>query len=598
MKNMRVSSKLIVSFLIVGVLAVAVGGVGIFGMMQISDSGSYKYENIIEPMPYLAGTERTLLVIRIHVREMVMASMTGDFAVVETEFASIAGLLPVLDGYMAACRALIRDPEAMRLFDEARALYENNLVPVVVSIYEASQTADIPVILNAMELCRYYSDRILENFWQCFQIMVSEGQALSQYATSLARTLLVAIIVALAVALGATIFLTLYVSGMISRPIALLTSTFDDVASGDLTRRLPDEGKDEIARASRSFNKTMDEFRKMIFAIKSQAGTLSKIGNDLASNMTQTASAIRQIADNIRSIKGRVQNQSTSVTETNATMEQITVNINTLNANVERQTGAVEQASSALEQMMANIQSVTSTLGKNAASVKELQESSETGRYSLQGVAADIQEIARESDSLLEINSVMKNIASQTNLLSMNAAIEAAHAGKAGQGFAVVADEIRKLAESAGEQSKTIGNVLKKIKGSMDKITRSTDNAINKFEAIDQSVRIVVEQEEAIRRAMEEQRHGSRQVLGASGQVSEITQQVKGGSLEMLEGSKEVIWESKNLEKATLEITDGINEMADGADKINMAVNSVNELSDKNQKNISSLVQAVSQFKV
>jgi len=140
--------------------------------------------------------------------------------------------------------------------------------------------------------------------------------------------------------------------------------------------------------------------------------------------------------------------------------------------------------------------------------------------------------------------------------------------------------------------------VLKKIKGSMDKITRSTDNAINKFEAIDQSVRIVVEQEEAIRRAMEEQSHGSRQVLGASGQVSKITQQVKGGSLEMLKGSKEVIRESKNLEKATLEITDGINEMADGADKINMAVNSVNELSGKNQKNISSLVQAVSQFKV
>jgi len=132
----------------------------------------------------------------------------------------------------------------------------------------------------------------------------------------------------------------------------------------------------------------------------------------------------------------------------------------------------------------------------------------------------------------------------------------------------------------------------------MDKITRFTDNAINKFEAIDQSVRIVVEQEEAIRRAMEEQSPGSRQVLGASEQVSEITRQVKGGSLEMLEGSREVIREGKNLEKATLEITDGINEMADGADKINMAVNSVNEPSGKNQKNISSLVQAVSQFKV
>jgi len=192
----------------------------------------------------------------------------------------------------------------------------------------------------------------------------------------------------------------------------------------------------------------------------------------------------------------------------------------------------------------------------------------------------------------------MENIASQTNLLSMNAAIEAAHAGEAGKGFAVVADEIRKLAESSSEQSKTIGTVLKKIKGSMDKITRSTDNVLQKFEAIDHGVRTVAEQEEVIRAAMEEQGEGSRQVLQASGQVSEITQQVKGGSQEMLEGSREVIQESKNLEIATQEIANGINEMATGADEVNRAVNSVNELTGQNRENISVLVQAVSQFKV
>ena len=268
MKNMRVSAKLIVSFLIVGVLAVTVGGVGISGMLQIADSGSHKYENIIEPMPYLASAERTLLVIRIHVREMVMASMTGDFALVEEEFGNIVSLLPVLDEYMSAYRALIRDPEAIRLFDEARALYENDLVPVVVSIYEASQTADIPAILAAMELCRMYSDIILGNFDRCFQIMVNEGMVSSQYATGLARALLVTIIVALVIALGTIIFLTVYLSNMISRPIGLLTSTFDDVAGGDLTKRLPDEGRDEISRASRSFNKTMDELREMITANK------------------------------------------------------------------------------------------------------------------------------------------------------------------------------------------------------------------------------------------------------------------------------------------------------------------------------------------
>jgi methyl-accepting chemotaxis protein len=378
----------------------------------------------------------------------------------------------------------------------------------------------------------------------------------------LRRNLLIIGVVSLAIV---AIVMLVFIVRML-KPIGLLTFTLDGTADGDLTKRLPEEGNDEIARASRSFNKTMEELRKMITAIKQQAGSLADIGDNLASNMTETASAMNEITANIRSIKGRVLNQSASVTETNATMEQVTVNIDKLSNHVEHQTGAVSQASSAIEEMMANIQSVSATLLKNVENVRDLQESSETGRASLQEVVADIQEIARESDGLLEINSVMENIASQTNLLSMNAAIEAAHAGEAGRGFAVVADEIRKLAESSGEQSKVIGSVLKKIKDSMDKITRSTDNVLNKFEAIDQGVRTVAEQEEGIRGAMDEQSRVSKQVLGASGQVSEITQQVKGGSLEMLEGSKEVILESKNLERVTQEITSGINEMAAGAD--------------------------------
>ena len=599
MKNMKVSAKLIISFLIVGVLAVAVGGVGIFGMRQISDSGSYKYENIIEPMPYLAGTERTLLVIRIHVREMVMASMTGDFATVETEFGNIVRLLPVLDEYMTTYRALIRDPEAIRIFDQARALYENDLVPVVVSIYEASQIADIPAILSAMELCRYYSDRILAKFEQCFQIMVYEGQTTSQYATNLAQTLLFAIIAALAIALAATIFLTFYVSGMISRPIGLLTATFDDVAGGDLTKRLPEGGgNDEIARASRSFNKTMKELGKMISAIKSQSGKMSEIGNDLASDMSQTAAAMNKITANIQSIQTRILNQNASVSESNAIMEQVVSNINKLNTHVENQSSNISQASSAIEQMVANTRSVTDTLINNGANVKTLMEASESGRSGLQGVAEDIKEIARESEGLLEINSVMENIASQTNLLSMNAAIEAAHAGDAGKGFAVVADEIRKLAESSTEQSKIIGTVLKKIKESIDKITNSTENVLNRFESIDTNVKTVAEQEANIRAAMEEQGAGNKQILEGVGNVNEITRHVSSGSREMLEGAKEVIHESTNLEHLTQEITSGIREMAFGAEQVNKSVHHVNEISGKNREGINSLMREVSRFKV
>jgi methyl-accepting chemotaxis protein len=185
----------------------------------------------------------------------------------------------------------------------------------------------------------------------------------------------------------------------------------------------------------------------------------------------------------------------------------------------------------------------------------------------------------------------------KTKGISRKKAIATAHDGEAGKGFAVAADEIRKLAESSGEQSKTIGTVLKKIKESIDKITRSTDNVLNKFEAIDGGVKVVPEQTASIRNAME-QSAGSRQILEVIGQLNDITRVVKSGSEEMLEGSREVITEGKNLEMATQESTNGMNEMATGADQINVAVHRVNEISGQNKENIDVLVREVSRFKV
>ncbi|MCL2293415.1 MAG: methyl-accepting chemotaxis protein [Spirochaetes bacterium] len=379
-----------------------------------------------------------------------------------------------------------------------------------------------------------------------------------------------------------------------------LRNEFDILAAGDF-REVPIPKynfKDEVLDLLGTFESTRVSIQKLLNNVKAETNVLSNIGEDLASNMNETAAAINQITANIQSVKTRVINQSASVTETAQTMRSLVENINKLDGFISEQSNNVATASSSIEEMAANTRSVTETLVKNSENVEKLIEASSVGRTGLHEVLADIQEISRESEGLMEINAVMENIASQTNLLSMNAAIEAAHAGEAGKGFAVVADEIRKLAESSNEQSKIIGTMLKKIKFSIDKISVSNENVLKKFEDIESGINIVSEQENNIRHAMEEQEIGTRQIVSGIMEITEITSKVKIGSKEMLEGATEVITETKNLENATQEINNSMDEMVSGANEINSAVNHVNDISENNKRTINTLETELGRFQV
>lgn len=371
-----------------------------------------------------------------------------------------------------------------------------------------------------------------------------------------------------------------------SKPIENTVGVLQKMTEGNLSVKINETGKDrtEIGKMQNNVNAFASEMRNMICATKENIFSLNQVAEKLNKNSEDISCEIAQISNNSVELTSQAKLQHNSVSETVSSIDQMNSIVEELSNQISEQNDALSQSSAAVEEMISNISSITENVDKFGNSFKKLASDSESGKTTIENVIRLVDAVSEESAKLFDMNKIIESVAAQTNLLAMNAAIEAAHAGEAGKGFAVVAEEIRKLSESSTEQSHSIKKALSDVIDNIKNVTAAANNAGSMFGEIVNQISTDDALITEIRSSMEEQNVGSRQIVDALSNIKDTTSVIINHSKQMNGQIENVAIQAQSLEGATNNLQTKIEEIAKSTEVINEHTEEFKKMANENRE--------------
>ena len=401
------------------------------------------------------------------------------------------------------------------------------------------------------------------------------------------------------VAILLVIITSLLLVRVIVSPVKKAAFMLRDVAEGegDLTKSLTVISKDEIGDLSNHFNQFIDRLKGIILNIKDGSRDNLKLEKELKNSSDKTVESIGLIKGSLDSMGERIDLLNSDILRSTDVVEQMSRSIASLNDQAADQSAMAEESSAAVTEMIASVDSVALITKKKKEATDLLVDNARKGGEMLSETVKAVQEINESIDSISALTGIIARIASQTNLLSMNAAIEAAHAGDAGKGFAVVADEIRKLAETTSDNSKEISNVLKTVIGRIKTAVEMSGSTQRAFSEINNEIAGVTSALGEINASTHELKSGGSEVLDAMIVLRDSSVSVKGSVNDIDKGSDEVGMAMTSIKKLSSEVVGEISCITEGTENISHAADEVEKISTLLSRTATAMADEVNKFK-